>query len=126
MGLIYRNLIHSMGIPSTVRTTGLLSHDLLRPKGLPSRELLVIMLIFPSLLSTYGRVIESGELVSYGRYFSPFISHLIWYVTPRDGNVEMIIELRTSIQIDISVRKTKFISELPPCTKNIKKEELSL
>ena len=54
-----------------------------------------------------GEVIDSGELVSNGRYFSPYIAYSIWYVNPRDGNIETIISLRTVIQSDISMSRIK-------------------
>ena len=46
-------------------------------------------------------------------------------MTPRDRNIETIITLRTAIQSNMSLRKIKFSSELPPCLKTIKHEELS-
>ena len=53
--------------------------------------------------------IDSVELLYNGRYYSPAISHSIWYVTTRDSNMEMMISLRTIIYSDISVGKIKFI-----------------
>ena len=56
-----------------------------------------------------GQVMESGQLVSNGRYFNTFISHSIRYVNTRYGNIEIIISLGTIIKSDISVRKIKLI-----------------
>ena len=55
------------------------------------------------------KVIESGELVSNGRYFNTAIAHSIRYVNKRYGNIETIISLGTILKSDISVRKIKFI-----------------
>ena len=32
-----------------------------------------------------------GELVANGRYFSPVIENLLWYVTPIEVNIKIII-----------------------------------
>ena len=54
MGLLYRDLICPMGLPSTVRTTVLLSCDFLCSTVLPSRDQLVLLSVFTSLLSTHS------------------------------------------------------------------------
>ena len=37
------------------------------------------------------KVIDSGEVVSNIRFFSPDISHSWWYVNPIDGNIGTIV-----------------------------------
>ena len=67
-----------------------------------------------------SQVVESGELVKNGRYFSLTISHSIWCVTPMHDNIKTVTSLITSVKSDISVSKIKFVSGLPPCIKTIK------
>ena len=74
----------------------------------------------------YGQVIESGELVANGSYFSTGIAHSIWYVTPIEGNIKTIKSLITVIKSGISLNKIKAINELTPFLKYTNKEELSL
>ena len=69
-----------------------------------------------------GQVFDFISLVANKRYFSPNISHSIWYVNPIKGNIKNIIYLRNVIKSDISVIKIKFIKELPSCLKNTKQE----
>ena len=56
-----------------------------------------------------GKVIESGESVENGGYFYPVIANSKCYVTPIDGNIEIIIPLITFVQNDTLVNKIKFI-----------------
>ena len=51
--------------------------------------------------TTDVKVFVSNELVSNGRYFSPYISYKRWYVNTRYGNIERILSLINVIQSDI-------------------------
>ena len=68
-----------------------------------------------------GQFMEYIELVANGRHFSHAISYPRWYVTPRDGNIEIFISLKIVIQRDMTVIKIRSISELQQFIKTIKR-----
>ena len=49
--------------------------------------------------TTGGQAIDYVELVENLRYFSPAIEILGWYVTPSNGNIEMIVSPRTDKKV---------------------------
>ena len=52
-----------------------------------------------------GKVLDTDELLSYGRYFGFVIAHLRFYVNPGKGYIKTIVSQITFIKSYISVRK---------------------
>ena len=79
----------------------------------------------------YGQVLESGEIVTNGRYFSPLVSCSRWYLTPKEGGITMITSLRNFIQFDVVVNIfaylwTYFVNEIYKKGRNIIEKIISV